>query len=382
MARTSFKLCSPHSSSMRRGVPQLLALLLLSGSGCASYSRITLPKAEFHAPRTADSPRFCVVDCILETDRTFAVVPGEKGGRSICSVPGIQPSLQAACPDWFSSDEDSIPIVLKLKTVVTSVYGEGCVLPWLLPNIVSFCSLATIPVVNSAPFFELSIALQLDSNGWSDSETFPSKQESIGANRLTLALFPSLHAPEKGWQAEVDDVTRDEDLEASQQLAMASPHGQFSLIPFLKYGDGPGGANPVFAIFLANEIVQVWEKLSPMEKHRVRSNPVAQKKYKELHPETDIQKKSSNIPVAIPGPISGVLRPEASPPAVKGYAYIVESRRGYVEFNRKDAEYLTALKWVRDEIIPKLTGKGAVIRICSEKTFDNGITRVDFEVLQ
>lgn len=365
-----------------------VAFALPFSTGCASYSRIVVSGESNAIPNDSGGPRLCVVDCVLETRRTLAVAPGEKGGTSVTHVPGIQPALQAARPEWFASDESAIPIVVKLRSVVTAMWGfksmGGCVLG-PASSVVAMCTLGTVPTGGwPGPVFEMNVSIQLDPGGWSDSAIVEACQENFTINKISDPLFGFMHSPEKGWQRVHADngSVHDEDMQANEQSPFATPHGQFTLLTYLKHGDGPGGTNPVFAKFLANEIVKTWTSLSSADKRSVRRNPVALKKFQEVHPETGRAASSSNTSVAVPAQVAGNAAVAASTPSVAGYGYVEASGRGFVEFARNGTEHLAALKWAREQIIPKLTGKGAQIRIDSEKTLENGNSRIDFEVVK
>ncbi len=383
MKRTSFRSNSRRFSSV--GIAACLALAFLTG--CTTYCRLATPEGTSPISNEADGPRLCVVDCLLETRRTLAVAPGEQGGTSVAHVPGIQPALQASRPEWFASDESAIPIVVKLRTVVMSMYGfgsfGGCALG--VANSVAFvCTLGTVPGGWPGPIFEMDVSIQLDPGGWSDSTIVELCQESFVANALSASLLSFMHSPEKGWQRVHDDngSVEDEDMKANEQSPFATPQGQFSLLPYLKHGDGPGGANPVFAKFIADEIVKTWTSLSSADKRSVRRNPVALKRYQEVHPETRGIATSSNTSVAVPAQAAGDASAAASAPSVASYGYVEASRRGFVEFRKNGTEHLAALRWAREEIVPKLTGKGAQIRIIAEKTLENGNSRIEFEVVK
>ncbi|MBR4613658.1 MAG: hypothetical protein IKO40_13190, partial [Kiritimatiellae bacterium] len=125
-----------------------------------------------------------------------------------------------------------------------------------------------------------------------------------------------------------------------------------------------------------------WNDLTFDEKQRVRRNPMAAKLKVELYPETKDPMSSSNTGVAVGKATTGNAPNVSVTPSIAGYGYNKDSRLGFVEVAKNGVEHLAALKWARMEAIPKITGPGAIIRILSEKTLENGNSRINFEVAQ
>lgn len=368
MEVTSFKLLSRLCSRIGRvlGIVCLSAVSLVAG--CKTFVRIDAPVGI--PGKDVAIPRFCVVDCILETHKNFAVFPGERGGSYSQKVENLQSALEAACPEWFEHGPDAIPLCVKICADVTDYRGTN--------PLVSFPSMLTFGFVpmKTAVFFNLSTAMQLSPGEWCDAIPIAAKKELMASNLSSFA--PS----SKGWRAFREPFSELEDGESHQQVAVISQVGQFSLMQDLKDGDGPGGVDPHFATILARLIAGTWDDLSFDEKQRVRRNPMAAKLKAELYPETKDPMSSSNTGVAVGKAMTGSAPDVSVTPSIAGYGYNKASCRGYVEVSKNGAEHLAALKWVRTEAIPKIAGAGVSIRILSERTLENGNSRIDFEVAQ
>ena len=333
MGKTSSRLNSRLCSRLCLVSALVSAPLVLPVAGCVTGTRIEAPNATLALPRTDTDPKLCVVDCVLEMHSTspMVAIPGAKNAVATHKVEGLQTALRAACPEWFESGADSVPVCVKILADVTD-FGR-----------------LSIP-------FELRTPLMVNPGEWSDATP-------ISARRAIMKL--------------AGDYLGDDIPSSVHPFAPV-----FSLMEDLKDCDGPGGADPDLARILANEIVKTWQGLSYGEKRSVMLNPVAAKRKMELYPETEAAVASSNTGFSVPEAPGGEFRKTGGVPAVAGYGYNKASRRGFVEFDKNGAEHLAALKWAREEIIPKIAGDGVAIRIVSEKTLKNGNSRIDFEVVQ
>lgn len=340
-----------------------MTFLAMIVSGCATYVRVYTPDTMNTTPKEDEDPKFCIVDCTLETLNKPTVFPGDTADTST-QVNGIQPAFQAANPEWFSNDSDAIPICVKIRARIGALYG--------FPRLcLGGLTLDVVPALSGFDF-DLSTLIQLGPGEWSDSKAVEAKREVMYVNYVSLLLCPSLTASEKGWRKlnDQDDYLNGEDVLLWRELKEADATGRL------------GGTNPYFAKILAKEIVRTWQGLSPWEKQRVKTNPVGVKLKAELYPETKSLISSSNAGVAVPMTPLNQSGPSSDAPSVVGYGYGKSTRRGYVEFRKNGVEHLAALKWARETAIPKVAGDGAVIRIVSETTLENGNSRIDFEVMQ
>lgn len=336
-----------------RAVACLASAALVFVSGCATYVRIDAPVADTPGKRKPGDPKFCIVDCTLEMHSPFpmVVVPGEKNGVSSQKVENLQPALQSAGSEWFSTEADAVPICVKIRADVTDIGRMG------------------VP-------FDLRTSLMLDPGEWSEGTSVAAKRTRISI------LFPS-SLPDDGWRktdepAQAGDVMGDDIPYSTHPFATV-----FTLIPDLKHVDGsPGGVDPHFAKILANEVVKAWRGLTSAERSRLLRNPFAMRRKVEVFPESVESPQSSNTGVAVAVEHFDGTNDTRSIPSVAGYGYSKSTRCGHVEISKNGTDHLAALKWARETAISRIVGQGAMIRIVSEKTLPNGNTQIDFEVVQ
>ena len=358
-----------NSSWFSRPVALQIAVVALSvtlSSGCA-YTRIALDGITGDIPARTGEPPLHVVQCLVETHHdgvAFYQSSGDRGAER--DVPGVQRTLQAADPRWFSTTADAQPVIVKIR----AESGKEVMTPddsgfWIA--IPAAATLATIPIYSPLEI-RLGVSIQLGPGEWSDAEMLPGREDMVWFNPVSQLLFSWFLREKNGWQRQRDDP----------MTSYGSQAEKFSPAAYLLGGEGKAKANPVFARLLAERIVDAWSDLSPPERRKAMANPMAQKKLEELCPVAPGSATSRITEVPVPAP-PGALS-VVSPPSVVGSNYDSQSGRGFVVFRRNGTEPIAAHLWARKQVIPDLVGKGRPIRILEETSEPNGTVRISFEV--
>jgi len=323
-------------------------------SGCATYTRIAPDGDPRNIPPRTEAPPLRVVQCIVESyNEGTAFLRGGTAERHR-TVPGVQPVLETAATDWFSTNPNAQPLVVKIRSEATAPDDfllNGGVLPGAV-------TLATIPIFSAMPI-RIGVSIQLGPGEWSEAEMRPGREETILFNPVSQLIFSWFLSEEKGWQRERNDP----------MAAYGSRSEMFSPVAYMQ-------GNSSFARLLAERIVAAWEDLPPLQRAKARKNPVAWKLLEEIQPR--------NAPIAGPGgaevPVPGSKRP-AGQPILSDSGYDPSSHRAFIAFRRNGTEPVAALRWAREIAIPALVGKEKNIRILGESTTGDESVRIEFEAL-
>ena len=300
----------------------------------------------------------------LETERTKEV-----------TLENFHGQLQEVCPARFSDRPDAIPVSVRLQCTVTEEFGTGtkgayeafASLSAALPAVLT---LYTIPS-RTWCLLRMEAFIQLGPGKWSDGVAISAKKETMTFNPLGNLLFGWMLSGKNGWQAEDDDTARPDMVETMGT--------KFSLLAHLQ---GTGGTNPRFAEMVADIVASAWDDLTAAEKSEARHNPVARKLFAERFPfEADGAMPDGQIvPVPVPGPSSA--RGTETEFRVVREGFDAETRRGFVVFIAGGTDHLRALERVRTQVIPRLVGKGGIVRIVSEGMEGAGLFRIEFEQVE
>lgn len=342
---------SRSSSGMLAWATWLVCALPFLG-GCA-YSRIAQSGERMGLPPRGKEAPLHVVDFLVETHDDAIHLGGAR--IQVRSIPGMGNTLEAEAPEWFATGPEAVPIIVKvrkdeLKTAGAVTPGD----PAFWTRLVGSLTLWTIPMYAPSDI-RFGVFIQTGLGEWSDSAMVSGREELVVFNPASALLF-SWFLPERtGWQSTLMDSS--------------------DLLSYVRKGSGANGINTGFASMLAERIVSAWNDLSPAERERVLSNPMAKRKKQELQPWVSEGADRTSIPVP------GASEPAAlSGPVLISSSYNAASRRGTVSFQRNDMEQLAALGWARETVLSPAAGKRN-IRILREDSRENGVTTIEFEVV-
>ncbi len=344
--------------------------VLLPCGGC-TYSKIAVADGAATRPAAMEGEPLHVVELTVETRAETELSPFETGRRREATVPGIQRELQTACAGRFSSGSGTLPVVVRLRT---DLVEENVGIGRLLANLPAAATLYTIPGHDSRKL-RMGVSIQLGIGKWSDAETTAATESMLTFNPLANALFSGFLSRENGWQRKGRSPGPDS-IETWGTYATDAP---FSVVEYLQ---GPDGANPEFAKWLAVRIADAWDDLLPAEKREARNNPVARKKLEELrsHAAPGAAANREVVPVPVPAPPGGEA--PLAKARVLDEGFDRTTRRGFVVFAPEDEGHLRAMEWIRGKVVPRLAGEGSKVRFLSESTVEEGVFRIEFEAVE
>lgn len=346
MEKTLFESNSRRSSRRHVTPALLLALAIPFLDGCA-YSRIALTGRRNEAPENTVGSRLHVVDFIVETHDGSGKVREQ-------SISDVGRTLSAVDTNWFSTDSSAVPIVVKSRVDLLSTGGTTPGDPVFWTCLAGSLSLGTIPMYWRSDL-RLGLYIQLGPGEWSDSRMIPGQEDVLIFNPASALLFSWVLPESSGWQR--------------------GAGGAADLLPYLREGSGEFRINQGFATILAEQIVCEWNNLSLAERRKALKNPVAIRKKQELRPWAEEATTRTAVEISRPSEPVAV-----SEPVLVSSSYDKSTRRGSISFRRNGAEPLTALRWARETVVPRIVGP-ANIRILREDTRTGGVTTIEFEVL-
>lgn len=351
-------------SNIRTGAFLALMAVALSPCGGCYHSRIVLKDHVGSMSDWTTGEALNVVEFTSETRADIPLAIPLPGGVYVQEIPSFQQELQKVCPERFSSGEDAVPVVIRLRA---SLEDWDPAWAFFLPA----ATLVTIPSCMSRSVrFEAEV--QLDIGKWSDPRMVQGSEQIVAFNPISECLFAWLLPQEKGWQEYDSSWTG-----KPGHLLPNNHRLQFSMMEYLM---GKDGANAKLTREIAMMIARAWDELPPAEKRAARNNLVAQKKYEERYGPVVPAGRREIVPVPVPTqPENAVPREK---PRILNKEYNPKTRIGFVEFTPGDAGHLRVAKHIREKVIPPLIDKGEKIRILREGTEGEGVFRIEFEVVQ
>ena len=342
-----------------------LLLVLISplfAAGCLSYAGKATYGGSVSSVRSQTNPgeRYCVVE--IREERL-----SEKDlGQAPPSVSDVQARLESRIPQWFSSDANAIPIIVRSRSSTEYAPAHHLPFSWLTA-ITSLCTLGLLPTYGNVRKIQFETELLGENGTCVSSSTYVGTVWNVAAAEPVLNAFWSQSS---GWQ----------------RYKLVNPKDGTPLPDTpIRFDSDNGQKLDAFCASVARAV----QKLTPAERKALESNIEA----------WYVDTKKGNVrnrPIPIQKlPKSDAQRAVNGKPRIVSQSWNAETHRGKVVLDLSSCkDRNAALTWARDEYLPEYcrvlgvdvsadnpaSAPAASIQIYSFETLPDGNVQIEFVI--